>query len=777
MNATLNALRIANVENEFITVSPVTGVGDYTSIVDAVDAGHKYIFVKAGIYTETADIVLNGQNLIGESPESTIIRLADHSIEFETHDATNAYDNGTAQLVNNSTQVNGGGGTLWDTGANAPSGYEEPWLIIRGMAYPIESFVNDTTLNLREQYRGDTQTGNYYIIDAMNIGSLFTGFRVEHSPTVATPCMLISGIGVTIDRNIFQCDRLNTSYGIRLGVDTNSVAAMVKIRDNQIISGSIGIELKNSHSCCVRGNQLQDQNDHGIRTDTTDHDCYGNEILENKIYGCSSTAIELDGGSLYTTIRGNELRYCRNIGIDMDDCDHCQIVENKIDTVTTGVTVQMQNNCMWCTISDNQSIPGDWDLDTSQSRCCGNLLVDGSILITGSNNQVNDNEILSGQIAISGSDCLVNDNLIYYALATYGIDLDGTSNTAVGNVLRDCEDSGIGLDGAGGHVCANNMIDTVPGNGIDLEAPDCVVADNVILQVTGYGIETDQTADDCVIKGNRIESNAGNTAIRIVNERSIVEGNLMEGMGAGYGVHVRQLGAGDGDETLIRGNKIKTAAIGIFVDAANGLCKVDGNHISTTTTYGIQIDSVGGYNFTINNNTIINAGSVAIFISNGGRYSTVNNNVIQNPISHGIHFQTGLTDLHGTINGNAIHSAGGSGIFLDREGQAAGDRNDHMIIDGNNVHNSTGAGIVCGSLRCIISNNRVDDGTGTGMIVRNGDQTIVSGNGCDNNGANGIQIDNTADRIIITSNICLNNVANQILNNGTNTVAANNIVV
>jgi len=775
LNPTLNALRIANQAAEFITVSPITGVGDYSTIEDALASGATNIYVKKGTYAETADLVLSGQNLIGEDPKNTIIQLADHSIEFETHDATNAYDIQTAQVQLNNTQVLGVGGTLWDTGVNAPSGYTDPWLIIRGMAMPIESFTNDTTLDLTQQYRGDTQTGNYYIIDAKNIGSSFSGFTVEHNPTVGTVCMKVSGINVTVERNIFKCHRLNTTHVIQTGVDTNSVAIKAFIQNNEIWSGAIAIHLKNAQNCQVINNSIQSPGDHAIMTDTTDHDCWDNQIKDNSIYGPTNTAIELDSASERTLISGNRLESCRGILILADNCDYLSITNNRMDGVGTANAITLTAACSWPVIEDNFTTPHDWEMNIFEGSVCGNVVLGGNIAVTGDNNVINDNNVTEGKIVLVGNFCNVNDNNFAYGESDECILLNGEGDSAIGNIMEDAAGYGINLDGTGGHICSNNMIKSSGAAGIYVDAPNCIISGNIIDASDAEGIRTTNVADECIIKGNRI---AGTTevGIRYLGTRSmIIDNHITDVLGA-YGIQLEQTGAGDGDECVIRGNTIETAPIGIYADSDNGGCKIDENLISDTTTLGIQINATGAHHWSINNNHVIDAGTIAILLDAGCRLSTISNNVIFNPGSHGIHLHTGLADLHCSIMGNTIDTAGATGILLDAEGQAAGDRNDHCIVSNNNIRGSGGRGISCNSLRSIIGGNRVDDGGDVGIYVAAGDQTIVSGNGCDNNTTNGIEIVNTADRIIITSNICLNNGANQILNNGTNTVAANNIV-
>lgn len=774
LNSSLNALRISNLEDEFVTVSPTSGVGDYSSIYDALDAGHTNIFVKAGTYTETHDLVLSGQNLIGEDPLNTVIELGDNSIEIETYTAASAYHAATAQVTAGLATVSGVGGTAWDTGANAPSGFSEPWLIMRGMALPIEVIHNDTTLELEEIYRGDTQTGDYFIIDAANIGSRFQNFTVRHEPTVGTPCIKVSGINSIVENIILRGSRLTTSYGIQTAVTADSVAHGAIIKNNQIISCSIGIELKNAHSCQVRNNVFEQQNDHCIRTNTDDHDCYGNLIEGNHCIGCSNAVVELDTGSVGTRIVNNRFEYCRGAAFTIDDCDHVLIENNYFNGVTTADTVTMTNNCQYCSISNNYSEPGDWQLDCSECSIENNMLSDGSVYITGDRNKANSNTLSAGQIIITGDHCIVNNNVLESAPADYGIRLNGDQCVANGNLVEDADTSGIGLDGTGNHICNGNNIRSPGSAGIDCLAPECSVSGNRVEDAGTYGIDTDTTANKCIMTGNVI-STVGSVGIRHQGEGGVIGENNIESA-SGHGIQIVSAGAGQGDEVLVRGNRIITANVGIYFDSNAGAGKIDGNLVQNTTLAGIQITAVGAHNFSVNGNTVVSPGTTAIHIDNGGRYSTISNNVIKTPTNHGIFLGSGIGGLHCSVVGNTIETAGMSGIFLDREGQVAGDRNDRCIISNNNVYDSVGDGILCETERCIISGNRCDFGSSDGICVRNGDQTIVDSNGCNGNNANGISIEATADRIIITSNIALNNGANQILNNGTNTVQANNIV-
>jgi len=768
LNTTLNALRISKIEAEFVTVSPITGIGDYTTIYDALDSGAEYIFVKNGTYAETHNLVLRGQNLIGESPKTTIIQLIDNEIEFETHDATNAYDNGTAQVINNSSTVNGVGGTVWDTGANAPSGYTDPWLIIRGMALPIAGFVNDTTLTLKEQYRGDTQTGNYYIIDAINIGSLFRGFTVEHTPTVGRPCMKISGIGVTVERNVLKCSRLTTTIGIQTGVDTNSVAAKTVIQNNTILSGGIGIELKNAHSCEVSDNMISDQNDHAIRTNTDDHDCYMNDITNNKITGVTNTAIEINSGTMYTKIQGNTMVYCRSQAITAEDADWLSISDNVLRAAGAGGnSIELTTACRYTEIVDNILEVGAIIADMAYGNIRGNRVY-SDVEITGNNNTI-DNNRLYGHIVINGDDSIVNNNFIEYGTADHSIHLNGNRDVASGNTIEDSELNGIGCSGTG-HTVTGNRIHSASQFGIVVNATDCALTGNNITGAVDAGIRTENGGDRVSMSGNYIYSIGTGYGIELKSQDGTISGNRIDSTGA---IGIAFTDAANCGYFNIDGNQIINTTVGIDIDSNLGQCRACNNWIKTCSSTGIQTRGNGNH-YQINGNTIIDTTADGILIDANSRYCTINGNKIHNG-AVGIHLSAGSSNLHSTINSNNIVSCTSHGIHLDDEGGGVGTINNRVTVNSNCIQGCAGDGIFCETTSNTINGNNIED-CANGIIMAIGDNNTVEGNICCSNTTDGINIANSSDRIIITGNTCLTNGVNQIVNNGTNTVSANNIV-
>lgn len=77
----------------------------------------------------------------------------------------------------------------------------------------------------------------------------------------------------------------------------------------------------------------------------------------------------------------------------------------------------------------------------------------------------------------------------------------------------------------------------------------------------------------------------------------------------------------------------------------------------------------------------------------------------------------------------------------------------------------------------IVSGNEVRGMASDGIVVQdNCDWNIITGNQIISNGAYGIDVESSADRTLIGHNIILLNSTGQIRDNGTNTVASNNII-
>jgi len=567
--------------NARFAVVALDGTGNFTTIQAAVASGAETIFVKPGSYSITSDLVLTGQSLISLAPSDTILNMANASINIFTHTAADAYKTGTCTLTNNSTTVTGIL-TLWDTGADAPSTYTNPWLIGRGMALKVASVQNDTSLLLEDQYRGTTQTMNYFLIDLKNIGSEISGFTIVHEPTVATPCIKMSGIGCKVSNNVFRCDRVNTSHAVYVSASPASVAHSCRVEYNTINSGVKGVELKNSHACIVTGNTFHNQTGNVISTNTDDGDCKANKLTYNNIISVSGVSVVLDVGSDYTEVSFNKFIDCRNNGIAMEDSDYCNISNNTISTSTGTFCLASTTDCDYLTFSLNKC-NHDVEIYTNNSSICFNSLA--TAYIEGDRNAINSNIIGGTGLGAYGNYNSVCENSAYDTTST-SIRVDGSYCSVNGNAIYRGVDYSIYLAGAGHHSCVGNSLNDPTGTGIEVHAPYCAVSGNSIHS-PGFanlaGINVDASATRSSIIGNVITTSADH-GIYCVANYCIIKGNTCEGSTALAGIYLET-----GDQCIVNSNICNAnATYGIFIANTSDRIVITDNICLTNGTAQIQ---------------------------------------------------------------------------------------------------------------------------------------------------------------------------------------------
>lgn len=89
------------------------------------------------------------------------------------------------------------------------------------------------------------------------------------------------------------------------------------------------------------------------------------------------------------------------------------------------------------------------------------------------------------------------------------------------------------------------------------------------------------------------------------------------------------------------------------------------------------------------------------------------------------------------------------------------------FIDGMNILDCVGTTIT----GCHINGN-----AGDGIDLDNADNSVITGNRVDTNTGNGIDLDAASDKNIISNNVILNQIGTNLVDAGTNTVKANNII-
>lgn len=130
------------------------GSADYSLISEAFAAGATSVFVKAGTYTETGNIVIpNSGKIIGE-PGSVI----DFSNLYSISNVFGSRETGGSISISNSSSIVTGTGTSF-LNISIPASLE-----ISGIFYSVSAINNNTELILAETYLGTTINNSDYVL-------------------------------------------------------------------------------------------------------------------------------------------------------------------------------------------------------------------------------------------------------------------------------------------------------------------------------------------------------------------------------------------------------------------------------------------------------------------------------------------------------------------------------------------------------------------------------------------------------------------------------------
>jgi parallel beta-helix repeat protein len=223
----------------------------------------------------------------------------------------------------------------------------------------------------------------------------------------------------------------------------------------------------------------------------------------------------------------------------------------------------------------------------------------------------------------------------------------------------------------------------------------------------------------------------------------------------GCGIHIQA-----GSEFVNISNTVVkyNNADGITSNTGAMCSSISNCEISNNNGIGIDIQS---NNNNISNNYIIKNNIGAIV----GSHTIIEGNMINNNTGDGVKLPVGSDYCN--ISDNNMKNNGGIGINVLSNRSGLGD---------NTIIGSTGDGIYINGTKNRISGNTVANNSGKGIhILGTGDGNIISNNIVDMNVGNGIEIITGAENTIVIANNCQGNTGTNYIDNGTSTIAANNI--
>lgn len=485
--------------------------GDFTLPSAAFAAGARTVCVKEGTYVEVADVVIpSGGVLVGEGDVvinlSGGFRVDARSVSFNSTSA------GTVAVSTGSTTVAGTGTTFT---ALAPGDF----IRLGAVFHEIATITDDTTLDLVEPYQGAPLTGLSFLARTM-----VQNVRVENltlRDSTAASSLRLLGVKGFIVRGV---DVVNS------GAPGTASFAISQCTEGEVLActsrdstGAVGITLFDSTIIRVTDSVALNGVGRGMGT---------NGCREIMFINC--TASQNGGRGFFFN---NDFR----VGIMNSFAD---------DNITNGIHADdmIQGHAIGCMVRRNGS-EGILMSESPNFRVIGCQSEDsGGVGIEARNEAT-----ISGCVVLRGLDIgicaretsanvlIENNRVIDPALAC--IDLESSAGTISGNRVSGGTD-GIFLDtGAFGSLVEDNICNGGTGQGINVDAPDCIIDGNRVTNFGDDGINFAGSADRFIASNNRSQANGGDGLQASVGaDTGIITSNQLQG---NTGLSLNDLGAGN----------------------------------------------------------------------------------------------------------------------------------------------------------------------------------------------------------------------------------------
>ena len=536
------------------------GEGNYTSIREAVDAGHQSIFVKSGIYNETGDIVLSpGSSLQGEAPGSVICNFGGNAYSLKADGTARQTTTGTISVVHNSTTVTGTS-TLFTTVQIGD------YIDLDGVFHKIASVTDNTSLELAKAYQGITLSGKTFVAQSMISGISIQNLTVQNSSTNGVVFDQLYQLNMK-DCIIDNCGSTETDSGLLINYCAECIFLSC-IFEN---SPYQGICIQDSNTTLLSNCTIKNNFSHGM------HIKKSTEIVLEASYVLQN---DLDGIFIHDTSSKINITDCVIVGNNQQgihtDTGTVNIVmdsDNIYDNGAYGIgCTGMHNVINDCIINTNGGggiIGGDYGIiqgckimnNTGTGICSGN----------------NQNMVISGNY--------ISDNTIY------GIEA-GVDNNINGNLI------------------VNNT-----NYGVYVNTDNVIVSDNRIRDHSTVGIYIDTSATNAIVKTNNLQNNTEGyvnlgTDTNAVNDievameditPTVMKGDLLVDTGTtvaalpvGTTGQVLSVNTSVGD-TLLEWRTLPTIITdhtGLTNIGTNTHAQIDTHIASTTNPHNVDIDDV-----------------------------------------------------------------------------------------------------------------------------------------------------------------------------------------
>lgn len=460
----------------FDAIVDTRGNGDYTRVADAFAAGKTSVYVRDGLYIETANIVLpDGGQLVGESQSNVKLVLAAGNSVIVDGSGGIKVNSGTISIAHGSSTVIG-------AGTNFTALLSQSFILLGTNFYQVLSIESDTSLTLKEVYQGKSLSGMACLAERM-----FTGVKISNIVIVNS-----SSTGLYL-RAIRHC----SFKGIAVLNCTPNIT-VADAGDSSLyeficgFSNGVGVTLDNAHSMLCDTLDVYNSTSHGIELKS--------HSSSNVFDSCSTSnnagiGVYISGNAFDINVADTVIKHNNNSGLVTDSGSNqiivvgCTVIENLLVGIGLGGLFGVVSNNI---VSRN-----------------------GGHGISGAHNCV----LTGNQLCENGG-----DGIFYHS---------GTSTIVTSNRLCANIGSGINIE-ATSCVLANNIVCESGTSGVVYSGTNGSVTGNVVYGNSLHGVHCTATASQTIIAQNQVNSNAGNGLVFDVGAtNNLVNFNMLSGNALG----------------------------------------------------------------------------------------------------------------------------------------------------------------------------------------------------------------------------------------------------
>lgn len=318
VHRSLNFLKAERAFNKYTTIVAADGTADYTTVQDAIAAGKKAIWIKAGNYAIDSNIAIEGVSMEGENAKTTVLTFTNSKLTMAGATIETA---GTIALNTNQSLVKGTGTSFTNVSGT------RIFLHVSGMSFEVDRITSNTRLSLKVPYFGPTLSGQTFQL--FSTDSALTKISnlelVQANPdATAREFLTIFGFGIHIERCYVHGDSYTSNLIQTPSTTQPAIASFFK--DNMLAGGANGF-YGSFKSCHFSGNHMVCFSTAAVNFNFNSP---GN-VLTNNMHGGSARGSYVAASSDRTLITKSNFRLTGILGCDFISGTYCTVAESIFD--------------------------------------------------------------------------------------------------------------------------------------------------------------------------------------------------------------------------------------------------------------------------------------------------------------------------------------------------------------------------------------------------------------------------------------------------------------